>query len=291
MTDAATKTPAEIEREKINVTTSKGTESEETKPEKVEAKEPEGTTEENEKETGTETEETVDAKTTDVEKENEADDDKQSAEDKERRKQERIDRRIAKLTAEKKAAEKAVADLQAKLQAQIDESGEKLSPEDVKKEAERLANEQLIQREFTAACNRLADNAKKESGLTQKAFDEKVNAMADEIGAIPTAIIGILDDLDNGASVLNHLMNNIDEAEEIWALNPAKMALRLAKISDKVAEAKKPKPKQISKVPDPVEAINGGNTSPQVLSDKMPMDQWMKLRNKQAQEHRKNKYG
>jgi len=192
----------------------------------------------------------------------------------------RIQKRIDKLTAKNKTLADENASLKAQLAAKPDDENA-LTQEDV----ERLAAQKVTEREFEAAVNRIADSAAK----FDKSFKTKINTLAEEMGTpIPGQMIGILDDLpNNGADVLLYLAKdeNQDEAEEIWKLSPAKMALKLSKISDKI----KPK-KQISKVPAPNEALKGRGTTPDVLNPKN-MDEFVRIRAQQAEAFRKRKMG
>jgi hypothetical protein len=198
---------------------------------------------------------------------------------------ERIQRRIDKLTAEKKLLERTNADLQAKLDAKAKEGEVVLTKEDVDKEASRIADAKVMQQNFDAACNRLADAGK----ATDKDFDKKVAAMAEDIGPIPGELIAVLDDLDNGGEVLSYLTNNVDEAEEIWKLSLAKQAAKLAKISIKLVKP----PKAVSKAPNPIEAVTKTNkdTNTVVLSDKMTDAEWIARRNEQVARREAEKRG
>ncbi len=199
---------------------------------------------------------------------------------------ERIQRRIDKEVGKRKELERKVADLEKKLEAKTTEEGETLTREDLEKEAENIASRKILEKEFTAACNRLADAAKK----IDKDFDSKVKILAEDIGPIPSQMIGILDDLDNGGAILNHLVNNVDDAEEIWSLSPARMAVRLAKLSATLAEqAKKDKEKKLSKVPEPPEPLGGGARTPTVLTGKESMAEFVRIRNQQVEERRKQR--
>jgi hypothetical protein len=247
------KSPVESQRESIEVT-SHTNEDEEIKEEVVEEKVETKIEEKEEKIEKTE-EELAAAKTV--------------------KERERIQRRIDKLTAEKKLLERTNADLQAKLDAKAKEGDVVLTKEDVDKEATRIADAKVMQQNFDAACNRLADAGK----ATDKDFDKKVAAMAEDIGPIPGELIAVLDDLDNGGEVLSYLTNNVDEAEEIWKLSLAKQAAKLAKISIKLVKP----PKTVSKAPNPIEAVTKTNkdTNTVVLSDKEPMEEWVRKREAQ----------
>lgn len=208
---------------------------------------------------------------------------------------ERLQKRVDKLTGKVKLTETEKNELATKL-SQIQEGKEALlTEEDVEKRSEQKANEKVAQREFVAACNRLADAAEK----VDKNFPKKVSAMAEEIGPIPGQLIGILDDLDDGGKILSYLADNVEEAEDIYKLSPAKMALQITKISSKLTkeEAEKAKiekeksKKDISKVPDHKEPPGGSSKTDNILRDDEPMEDWIKKRNQQAAERRKMKLG
>ncbi len=200
----------------------------------------------------------------------------------------KIQRRIDREVSKRKVLEAEIAELKAKLAAEPDKAN-LLTEEEVEKRAETKAQQKALQREFDAASNRLFDAGVK----ADKNFQAKITAMAEDIGAIPGHLVGILDDLDNGGEILVHFTANPDEAEEVYAMSPAKAAVTLAKLSTKLEAAKKPAPKQISKVADPIETIKGGSKSPDVLP-KDPtknMDEFIRIRNKQAEQHRRVKLG
>ena len=110
-------------------------------------------------------------------------------------------------------------------------------------------------------------------------------------------MIGILDDLDNGGAILNYLIDNLDEAERVYALSPAKMAVELTKLSTKIvkeaeekaAAEKAAKKKEISKVPEPKEPVNGSAKLSEEPKDTDSMDDWVAKRNKQVAERAERK--
>lgn len=198
----------------------------------------------------------------------------------------RLQKRIDKKSGSEKQLQKQLDDLKAQLEAKQAAGETVLTEEDVNTRAERLAAERLAEREFTRACNKLAEAATK----IDKEFDTKVKDMGEEIGPIPSVMIGILEDLDNGGAVLAHLVNNVDDAEELYALPLPKMSLRLAKLSEKLAA--KPK-REISKVPAPNEPVTHGRVQPAFdpRNTKMDTKEWIEKRNQQVAERRKARQG
>lgn len=270
------KSPAEIEREKIAVTSSTDNppkkEAEGAEGEETEGKEDEGDNKETDKEEAEDKDdegESGEAAEDEIEKTPE-----QLAADKAKAKtkgeKDRVQRRIDREVAKRKTAEAERDALRAKVAANGEGS---LTKEEAEALAEDKAKEIVAKKEFETACNNLNKAAIK----ADKDFTNKVNEMAEDIGPIPGAMIGILNDLENGGKVLAHLASNVDEAERLYALSPMKMAVELTQLSVSL-KAKEKKP--VSKVPAPNEAIHGsGRTQEVALNDKMSTDDWIAKRN------------
>lgn len=214
---------------------------------------------------------------------------KEREEAKANRKQDRMQRRIDKAVAAQKQAESEIARLKAQLEADPDK---KLTEEEVEAKAEALAVKkakarelQTIQAQFDKDCETLQKAANK----VDKQFDQKINELAEDIGAIPSFMIGILADLDNGGEVLAYVANDDELAEDVWAAKPAKMTRMLVEISAKLADAKKKPKKQISKVEAPGEPVKGNRVVSNVITeaDTKNMDSYVAKRMKQIAEKRK----
>ena len=217
---------------------------------------------------------------------------KEKAAAKTQKEKDRIQRRIDKEVAKSKALEAEIAELKAQLAAKTDEDGDKLTKADAEKLAKDLANQAVSENEFINICNKIADDGESLKGADGKPlgkeFMKRVNSMVEDIGApLPHDMIYILNDLDNGAEVLNHLADdeNIDEAEKIYAMPPARKAIALTKLSTKLAEAKV-KIKPISKVPDPNKPLGAGARATKQLTDNMTTDEWIAARNQQIAQRR-----
>lgn len=251
-----------------------------------EKEEKEDEVEEKEDDDASETKED-EAESSEDDKEDEKEDDEPTKQTKSVEKLERtiarLQKRIDKTTGSNKALAKELSDAQKKLEAKQAEGEEVLTKEDIEKRAKEIATQEITHKEFIQACNRLADNAQKALKLKNKEFDAKVAEVTEDIGPFPSQMIGILDDLDNGGAVLAHLLNEVDEMEEIYSLPLAKMTTRLVRLSDKV----KPQEKKLSKVPAPNEPIGGSAGSPKFdpYNVKNPKD-WIEKRNKDVAEKR-----
>lgn len=218
---------------------------------------------------------------------------KEKIEAKAKRKDDRMQRRIDTAIAEKKAADTEIARLKAQLEADPEK---KLTAEEVETRAEALAAKkqadkelQDIQTKFDNACDKLQADARK----ADKDFDNKINDIATDLGPIPSFMIGVLEDFENGGEVLAHIANDDEVAELIYSLKnrPAKMTKELVLISNKLADAKKAPKKQISRVPDPGTPVNGRRVISNVLTeaDAKDMDKFVAKRRRMQEEARKLK--
>lgn len=230
------------------------------------------------------------------EPENETDEQKQArlTQEKEERRQARIQKRIDKLTAQNRDKDAEIDRLRAQLTEQPKEG---LTEEEINRraqaEAQRIINEQnekKNQKQFEDDCDAISKAALK----ADKDFTLKINEVAAEIAPIPAVMIGILTDLDNenGGEVLAKLADDADLYEEVIALPPGKMMLKLVRMSDRLKEATTKKPKQQSKVPPPITPITEGRTKKgDVLPDKPTENiaEFVRIRNEQEAAKRKAK--
>lgn len=206
----------------------------------------------------------------------------------------RLERRTGKTAGERDQLKKDLKDAKAQLEAKVKEGDQPLTEEEVNRRAKEIATQTVTQNEFDRMQENLIDDAKK----VDKTFMTKINTLAEEVAPLPGLMIPALNELDhgNGGAVLNYLTDNPDEYEEILTLkSPTKIINRLIKISDKLVEAGKVKPKKISQVPDPAKKDIGGNASRN--NDVLPakptenMKDYVRIRNKQAEQYRKEKLG
>jgi hypothetical protein len=214
---------------------------------------------------------------------------KEKIEAKATRKQERMQRRIDKAVAAQRTAEAEIARLKAQLEANPDQ---KLTAEEIEAKAEALATKKAQEKELKdiqAKFEKDCDALQKVANKVDKDFDVKINELAEDIGPIPSFMIGVLSDMDNGGEVLAHVANDDELAEEIWAMKPAKMTRKLVEISNKLADAKKPPKKQISKVPDPGTPVKPSRVVSNMITeaDAKNMETYVAKRQRQMAEKRK----
>lgn len=213
------------------------------------------------------------------------------AKEKEERRQARVQKRIDKITSDRNR----LAEENEALKRQLSEKPDsELTQEEVDRRAELKANEKLILQRFND------DKAKlqKQGEKADKDFNSNVKDMADDLGLIPSVVIGVLADLDhdNGGEVLAYLAKpeNVNLAEDIYELqnNPVKLGQKLAKLSDKLHDEKtNRKRKGRSGLPPPIRPINENNQQSSGLSDSLSMDEWVRRRDAQAEAFAKQKRG
>jgi hypothetical protein len=274
------------ERESIKVTTGKATEQDED-----EDKDEDDGDEKDEDNKDDKTDDEKDDKDEDEGNKNDEDEEKEktAAADEEndveklKKQIERLKKRVGKTTAEKTKIASDLEQARADLAKKKEDEGEILTEDEVNKRATKLAAEKNAQDAFDAACDRLSKKATK----LDKEFDSKVAEMAEEVAPIPGAMIGILDDLDNGAEVLVHLTENTDEYEKLIALPPAKMGVALAKLSTKIEKPQR----KLSSAPDPITPNSGNRPSATTkdLRDTKGLNtkDWIKERERQLAEKRR----
>jgi hypothetical protein len=107
-------------------------------------------------------------------------------------------------------------------------------------------------------------------------FEEVIKADRNEYSR--AAYLAMLES-DISADLLYHLASNPEEGKRIAALPAFAQAKEIGKLEDKLLA--KPK-KQISKAPEPINPVTSGKASNDtVLSDDLPLDEWVRRRNKQ----------
>jgi hypothetical protein len=214
---------------------------------------------------------------------------KEKLEAKATRKQDRMQRRIDKAIAAQRAAETEIANLKAQLAADPDK---KLTAEEVDSLAEAKAAKKIQEKEIAnvqAKFDKDCDVLQKAANKIDKDFDNKINEIAEDIGPIPSFMIGVLSDMENGGEVLAFVANDDELAEDIWGARPAKMTKLLLEISNKLTDAKKPPKKQISKVKAPGEPVKGNRVVSNTITeaDAKNMETYVAKRQRQMMEKRK----
>ena len=128
--------------------------------------------------------------------------------------------------------------------------------------------------------------------IDPKAMD-RIREVASEIGPVPPIMLYAINDLPNSGEILNHLSNDPDRMEELYAMTPVKMAIELKTISDEL----KPKPAKLvetkrSRVPPPITPINangrGASSGFDPSNTKISDKDWIKQREADVARKRQN---
>ena len=90
----------------------------------------------------------------------------------------------------------------------------------------------------------------------------------------------VIADSDIGPQLAYHLAENKDAAARIAAMSPVQAARELGKIEARLTAAKDA-PKPVSKAPPPPPTLKAPEGEVDPDPEKMPIDQWLKWRNKQ----------
>lgn len=175
-------------------------------------------------------------------------------------------KRISQLVKEREDARREKAALQAILDKQNERAEEEGSP-DFKTAVEKAAADLVRDQRYNEEVNAIVAKGRQEFPT----FDNDVATLRDTFNVGQRReFMEAIGALDNGAAVLRHLGQNVDEAAALLDQSPSRMAISLAKISGELA---KPKKKPISNAPIPPEPI-AGRASPQKNLDQMGMDEF-----------------
>jgi hypothetical protein len=166
-----------------------------------------------------------------------------------------VQRRIDQLTREKHEEKRQREALEAQLrqlQPQTEhQPGQQMTPDQIRAEAKRL----IQQEKFDEACNSVFDAGKKEFSAD---WDSSLRTFK-MLGGAPAEFLEAVTAMDNGHKVLHALGQDPEAAERVLSLPPLRMALELARLEAKVAQATPPK--QVSKAPAPITPV-GGKSAP-----------------------------
>ena len=187
------------------------------------------------------------------------------------------ERAIARLTREKWEARRQAAAFEARLQeiersqAATRDPNAPLTTADVDRLAAQKAVELRAQEAFNDQCNQAF-----EAGI--KAFPDFESTLSNfrSLGGLPPALVEAALETDAPAALLHHLGSNLEEAEGLLKLSPARLGAAVAKLAGKLAA---PTPAPVSKAPPPIKPIVASGT----VSDVEPKDvnEWMRWRQRQ----------
>lgn len=219
-----------------------------------------------------------------------------------------VAKRIKELTDRIKAAEAREARYLALLERQQAPTPPAASDEEQEKEFKdfnynekeyRSYLEKRAEARAEKAAKALAERYRQEQeALSRRAkFDERVEAFAKTVEdyhdvvndstPVSEAMADAIMDSDEAGALMYYLGNNPDVARKLYYMTPAKAGREIQKLEDRlVAERKKAAEKPVSKAPPPTPTIEAAEHAVSVSasspdSDKLPIDQWVKRREKE----------
>lgn len=139
--------------------------------------------------------------------------------------------------------------------------------------AEQKAAQMLAERSFNDSCNKVYETGAKELPN----FDAAVSNL--QLVGVTREFLEATTASDAGHKILHHLgqLDNLAEAERILKLPPVQMGRELARLEMKLSQ---PVTKPVSKAPAPINPIGSGGVAESGLRDDLPIDEWMRRRNK-----------
>lgn len=146
-------------------------------------------------------------------------------------------------------------------------------------EARRLAKAELEAEQsaarFREATGRVLQNGIQSIPDFEEARQEMVRNFGEQLNARPDFFEAITDpDIPNGHEIFYALARDPEQTERLLRMPPVKMAIEIAKLSEKVA---KPAVKAISRAPAPVRPVAGSTQASTRLDDpNTPQDAWAK---------------
>ena len=200
------------------------------------------------------------------------------------------ERRIADLTRLRHARDARIQELEAQIAELSQPPEERRLPqtqEELARITDRVANEKAqrlaSQQAFDTACNDVYKQGKAEYAD----FDAVLGNFV-PLGGLNVELIEAALATDAPAKVLYHLGKNLDEADRVMQLTPIKKVAELTKIAVKLTTPP-PVPK-VSNAPKPI-PVSGGRAARVPVEDpeKMDMAAWVKWRDAQIDERRKNR--
>lgn len=164
-----------------------------------------------------------------------------------------FERRVAKEIEKTRLEREKREALEARLAALEKKEGKTdLTPAEIREQARLEAKQEIIQEQFKIATDNLISAAEKEIPNFNKRYAE----FSENVAPLPREAVETLLQLENGHSVLNHIMKNPDWAATFMGMNEKKQSAELGKLSEKLAA---PKPKPLSKAPAPLAPLGGAS--------------------------------
>lgn len=203
-----------------------------------------------------------------------------------------VPKRLAEITAARRAAEAERDQMKAELErlraaAPVSADGQQpaISPQALEDlanaRAEAIANQKREQETFNSRITSINEAGMKEFG---EDFDKSVQTLT-MAGVGGPEFLKVLTNVPNAEKVVTYLgkPENVGEAIRIANLDPVSMAVEMTKMA---ATASKALAKQVSKVPPPLDTIDGGSSASDGVEPPPNSKEWFAWRAKTARKRR-----
>ncbi|WP_147411953.1 hypothetical protein [Ralstonia pseudosolanacearum] len=203
-----------------------------------------------------------------------------------------VPKRLAEITAARRAAEAERDQMKAELErlraaAPVSTDGQQpaISPQALEDlanaRAEAIANQKREQETFNNRITSINEAGMKEFG---EDFDKSVQTLT-MAGVGGPEFLKVLTNVPNAEKVVTYLgkPENVGEAIRIANLDPVSMAVEMTKMA---ATAAKALAKQVSKVPPPLDTIDGGSSASDGVEPPPNSKEWFAWRAKTARKRR-----
>ena len=140
---------------------------------------------------------------------------------------------------------------------------------ETRQQREHETNQQRQAQEFAERRDSLVDDG-------VDAYPDFEDVALDETLPITQTMADALIHSESGHDLWYHLGQNPQKAERIANLNPVQQVYELGRLEASLKVSQKP-----SNAPPPPKPVGTRNETPNALRDDMPIDEWMKRRNKQ----------
>lgn len=195
-----------------------------------------------------------------------------------------LQRRVDRVTAARYQAEARAAEADRRAQ----ELAQRLAQYEQPQEPQQQAADPVAIAKEIARIERVTEKANAIAKDGEKRFEnfkDAVQTVNREAGALfdrygrPTGFGEAVLSADDPAAVIHALHADPDLAAELADLTPIQQARRIARLE---VEMSKPKEPPRSNAPRPITPVKAVARDDNALSDDLPLDEWLKRRNKQA---------
>lgn len=203
-----------------------------------------------------------------------------------------VPKRLSEITAARRAAEAERDQLKAELErmrsappVSADGTVPAITPQALEDlanaRAEAIANQKREQETFNSRIASISEAGAKEFG---EDFDKSVQTL-NMAGVGGPEFLKVLTNVPNAEKVITYLgkPENVGEAIRIGNLDPVSMAVEMTKMAGTATKALS---KQVSKVPPPLDTIDGGSSASDGVEPPANSKEWFAWRNKNARKRR-----